>query len=105
MIQPAGGLQMIQYYPLARKIHRLCVLGMVVFGLIMGTTGSLMKYAQFVVVAMPSVDLLLARKIHNTMSPFFAIIFGIMMVSGGYMYLYPWFLKRSQKKKENLPRS
>lgn len=87
----------MQYYPLARKVHRFCVLFMVVLGLAMTGTGSVMKYAFLVTPVLPSVDLLRVRQLHAILSPFFGIILLAMMVSGGYMYLYPWLLRRVKK--------
>jgi TRAP-type C4-dicarboxylate transport system permease small subunit len=91
---------MAHFYTIARRVHRFCVLLIVLFGLVMSATGTLMKFALQVTQAMPFVDLLAARRIHNLLSPLFSIIFFTMMLSGGYMYIYPWLVKRGKQNKE-----
>ncbi|OGG08861.1 hypothetical protein A2154_02200 [Candidatus Gottesmanbacteria bacterium RBG_16_43_7] len=77
---------------LARKTHRLLVLLIIIFGLPMTITGTTMKYPY-----LSPIDESLARSLHNLLSPFFALIFLSMMLTGGYMYIYPWLQKYFRK--------
>ena len=89
---------------IARRIHRLCVLVVIILGLIMMVTGLTMKYA-FIARAFPFIDPSYARYLHSTASQYFALILLIMMVTGGYMFLYPYLLKRKMKKKTEIGRT
>jgi cytochrome b subunit of formate dehydrogenase len=88
-----------QLYTIARKIHRFCVLGMIVMGMVMATTGMIMKYAPLFLRYAPFFDPRLARIIHNFLSPFFGILLFTMMVTGGYMFIHPYLVKSKYKSK------
>ena len=71
-----------QLYILSRKIHRFMVIIIVVISLTMMITGLNMKYGWF------WLDPLFARDLHNLLSPYFAIVLLINVITGFYMYLY-----------------
>jgi len=74
-------------YLLARKIHRTMVLVMVVLIFIMSPTGAIMKFPE-ISKTFSFINPLTARYIHNQVSPFFSIALMIMLLTGGYMYLF-----------------
>jgi len=79
---------MIKLYLFSKKIHRVLVLIITVIGVIMSITGVLLKYT-FISTKFSFIDLGLVRFIHNSLSPFFVIIFFGMMITGIIMYLFP----------------
>ncbi len=88
----------LSYY--SHKIHRLLVVIIVILGLIMMTTGATMKYPQLI-----PIDPTQARHIHNTVSTYFSLVFGTMILTGLIMYITPWLIKtfRGPPKPTNLP--
>jgi cytochrome b subunit of formate dehydrogenase len=78
---------------LARKIHRFCVLIIIAIGLVMMVTGSIMKYPELFTFSDPFA----ARRLHNILSTYFSIILFVMMLTGGYLYIFPWIMKRVRK--------
>ncbi len=70
----------------SRKFHRLCVSLIVIFGVVMMVTGTMMKFGLDTTGS--------ARLLHNLLSPVFAFIFVIMMLTGLVMYIQPWVIKR-----------
>ena len=77
---------------LARKIHRLLVILIIITGLIMTITGSTMKYPN-----LSPINPLFARNLHDLTSTFFAVIFLMMMLTGSYMFFYPKLQKYFRK--------
>lgn len=75
-------------YLLAKKIHRLLVIIILIIGLVMAGTGILLKY-YFISEKLTFIDLGVVRSLHNNLSPYFAVIFLGMMITGIIMYLYP----------------
>jgi len=75
-------------YLLAKKIHRMIVLIIIVVGLLMAGTGTLLKYS-FVSEKLTFIDLGLIRFLHNNLSPVFSIVFLGMLITGFIMYLFP----------------
>ncbi|OGV96359.1 hypothetical protein A2W24_04470 [Microgenomates group bacterium RBG_16_45_19] len=82
-------------YLKAKKLHRFLALLIVVLALIMMVTGSIMKFP----LLFPFVDPLAARRLHNTLSPFFSLALFFMAASGLTMYFYPLYLKKKTTKK------
>ena len=74
-------------YLLAKKIHRLMVLVMVVLVFIMSPTGAIMKFPELAK-TFTFINPLTARFVHNQVSPFFSGALMIMLLTGGYMYLF-----------------
>jgi hypothetical protein len=66
---------------------------MVALTMIMGGTGTLMKYPSFFS-SLPFIDLGLMRAVHNMMSIYFSIVLSLMMLTGLYMYLFPYLRKK-----------
>jgi len=75
------------YY--SRKVHRLSLLFVIVLGLIQMITGLLMKYPDW----LPLVDQTDIRVLHYQTATWFALVFGLQMLSGIIMYLSPWLIK------------
>ena len=75
-------------YLLAKKIHRLLVLIIAVIGVLMAGTGILLKYT-FISKKLIFIDLGLIRSLHNNLSPYFAVVFLGMLITGLVMYLFP----------------
>jgi len=90
--------KLVQLFQWSKTIHRVALFGMVGFGLIMGITGSWLKFA-FLVRLTPGLDFQLVRYLHNQLSPFFSLFFAIMTATGLYMYWFPWYSKRQVAKK------
>lgn len=88
-------------YLKAKKLHRFLVLIIVILGLIMMVTGSVMKYPQL----FSFLDPLAARRLHSTISTFFSITLFFMATSGLVMYLYPAYQKRKLQKGSPTPAS
>lgn len=90
--------RLVQLFQWAKTLHRLSMFGMVGLGLIMGLTGSLLKF-EVISSVIPVFDLQLVRYLHNELSPFFSLFFGVMSLTGIYMYWFPWYSKRQAAKK------
>lgn len=89
----------LSYY--ARKIHRFLLLFVIIFGLIQMGTGIAMRYpAQF-----SMVDQGTALSLHYQTATYFAVTFGLQMLTGIIMHLTPWLIKtfRRPPKATNLP--
>ena len=84
---------MINLYVLSRKIHRILVLIISVIGLLMAGTGIMLKYT-FISERLTFIDLGLIRFLHNNLSPYFAIVFFAMFITGLFMYLFPLLQKK-----------
>jgi hypothetical protein len=54
-----------------------------------------MKYPEFALI-----DPLVARQAHGLISTLFSMVLFLMMLTGAFMYSYPW-LQKIIKKKEN----
>lgn len=76
---------------IARKIHRILVVATVLLGLSMMTTGSLLKFPLF------TLDYIMVRSVHNNLSTFFSAALFMMMVTGLFMYLFPYLNKQGRK--------
>lgn len=76
------------YY--ARKIHRILLFFVVIFGLIQIVTGLTMKYPQM----LPMIDPGGARLLHFQTATYFTVVFGLQMITGLIMYFTPWLLKQ-----------
>ncbi len=81
----------LSYY--ARKIHRLLLLFVIIFGLIQMLTGLAMRYPTLFSV----VDQGAALSLHYKTATYFAIAFGLQLVTGIIMYLAPIIIKYKQK--------
>lgn len=81
-------------YYYAKKIHRWSLWFVVVLGLVQLVTGLTMKYPQL----FPFIGELSARSLHRQTATYFAIFFGIQMLTGLVMYIIPWLIKFRQQK-------
>lgn len=79
------------YY--SRRIHRLSLWFVVILGLVQLVTGLTIKYPDF----FSFIDPVAARLLHGQTATYFAIFFGIQMLTGLVMYLTPWILKMTRK--------
>jgi hypothetical protein len=80
-------------YLWSKQIHRLCMYGTIFMVLIKGGTGLILKYDDFFR-QVKMIDLIYMRELHNTLSIYFAIFLACMMLTGLYMYLYPFLRSR-----------
>lgn len=89
----------LSYY--ARKIHRFLLLFVIIFGLIQMVTGLAMRYPKM----LPMIDQGAALSLHYKTATYFAIAFGLQMLTGIIMYLTPWLIKTFRRPPEptNLP--
>lgn len=90
-------MQLAKYSMFARKIHRFLVVFITLVGFAMMTTGYKMKSAGEGVNVLPFIDYQAARLLHNQLSTAFAFILAAMIVTGLFMYLYPWIMKLTRK--------
>lgn len=74
---------------ITKKIHRIFVAAVILLGTIMAATGIVLKYV--------GDSLGVVRYIHGNMSPYFTALLMVMMATGAYMYIYPWYLRRKTK--------
>ncbi len=81
----------LSYY--SRKIHRLSLWFVVILGLVQMVTGLTMKYPE----AFPFFDQPSVRLLHFQTAGYFALAFGIQMLTGIIMYITPWLLKTFRK--------
>jgi len=87
---------MIKLIIFTRKIHRIFVLIITVFSIIMAFSGIILKYP-FISAKITFLDLGMIRYVHNQLSPFFTITLMIMLVTGLLIYLTPWLNKITKK--------
>lgn len=76
-----------KFYLKSRKIHRFLAVFAVVFGLLMSVTGAVLKYG------LPSQRQ--ARILHNAMSPLFTLLLLGMIITGLFIFLFPYLKKKS----------
>lgn len=76
----------------ARTLHRWSLWFVVILGLVQMTTGLTMKYPGMV----PFVDPTGARLLHVQTAGYFALFFGIQMLTGMLMYITPWLSKKNR---------
>ncbi len=81
-----------------KKVHRYLVLGILVLGLAMGITGLLLKFPKIAADYLTFIDLGYIRFLHNNLSTYFSVVFFIMMLTGIWMYLYPGWVARRQRR-------
>jgi hypothetical protein len=91
-------MQLAKLAILARKIHRFLVLFVVVLGLIMMTTGLTLHEAEEGRQLFSFLDIGTARMIHSSISIIFSGLLSLMIVTGLYLFLYPWLQKITRKK-------
>jgi hypothetical protein len=81
----------------ARKLHRILVLFISVLSLIMIATGLTLRGGDEAG-EKPFINYNVAWSVHGAVSVFFAIVLGLMLITGLYLYLYPWIQKLSRPK-------
>jgi hypothetical protein len=82
---------------LARKVHRILVWFITILGLVMMATGLSMHEAEEGTTLIPILDQGFLRTTHNSLSSLFSLILGLMILTGFYMYIYPWLQKITKK--------
>jgi hypothetical protein len=87
----------------SRKIHRYLVILISVIGLVMMVTGFKMHKVLEGEDVLPFLDYTATRTLHNQLSTLFAIVLGLMIATGIFMYIYPWLVQLSRKKPSNPP--
>lgn len=84
---------MSNFFNWSRKIHRWSLWFVIVLGLVQLVTGLTMKYPQL----FHFIDEPTARGLHRQTATYFAVFFGIQMLTGIIMYITPWLLKITRK--------
>lgn len=87
---------MTMLYLWAKKNHRFLVPIVIFLSLIMLTTGVMMKYEQ-ALQKFSSINFTLVRSFHSNTSTYFSIVLTAMLITGTYMYIYPWLQRKKQK--------
>jgi hypothetical protein len=81
----------------ARKIHRILVSFVTISGLIMMMTGLVMRNSTEGETFLPFIDPTAARTVHGNTSAIFAVFLGLMILTGLFLYMYPWLIKILRK--------
>ncbi len=89
---------MTKLYTFCKAFHRVLVLVMLTIGLCMVLTGLLMKYPQLNESLLPFFKPALVRFLHNSLSIYFSIVLLLMMLTGAWMYLYPFLMRHRARK-------
>lgn len=92
---------MTKLYLWSKKIHRLSILAVSFLSLIMAVTGLLLKYSLFAATHLKFINPGLIRYLHNQLSPLFALTLLAMILTGGFMYLFPWLNQKFGKKQKD----
>ena len=90
---------MTKLYLWSRQLHRILVLIITALGLIMALTGFLLKYSSFAASHLKFINLGLVRYLHNQLSPFFGLVLILMVLTGLFMYLFPWLNQKVKQGK------
>lgn len=85
---------MTKIYLYARTIHRFLVMIISFLTLIMAGTGLILRQAREGKNLPNSIDVNLARYIHNQLSVLFTVVLILMALSGIIMYIYPLIKKK-----------
>jgi len=72
-------------YRYARIIHRYLVVIVVILGLLMIKTGLSMHEGLYF-----GFDPVTVRYVHNSVSTLFSIVLGGMMITGSYLFIFPY---------------
>ncbi len=75
----------IKVYLFAKKIHRVFVLVILITGITMAITGLCMYSGNYL-----SFDPLIIRTLHHQLSVVFALVLGIMGLTGFYQFIFPY---------------
>lgn len=84
---------MSSLYLLSKKIHRITMFIAVVLILLMTFTGTFMKFP-FLLKYVGFLNVIQLRQLHSTFSPYFSLTILVMLVTGVFMYLYPYLIKK-----------
>ena len=88
-----------QVYLWCKKIHRYLVLAIATLGILMGGTGYMMHENTYIL--LPAAQI---RTLHNNFSVTFAVVLGVMTLTGLYMFIFP-YLKAKQPPQPQPPLS
>jgi len=86
-------MNLVKFAILARKIHRWLLFLTIPLGLAQMTTGLVMLYPSVFSFITPAV----AVPVHLATAPWFALFFFLAMLTGLFLYLYPWLQRISRK--------
>lgn|SRR3989338_10284829 len=91
-------MNMSSLYLLCKKVHRITMFVAVVLILIMTFTGTFMKFP-FLIKYADFLNIIQLRQLHNAFSPYFSLTILIMLLTGVFMYLYPFLTKKENSTK------
>ena len=89
---PPRPRRLTQLFKWSRTVHRVFLFPVTALYILMTITGLALKYSA--VSRWLKIDEGLARYIHNQLSPYFAIVLGVMVITGWFLYLYPFLARR-----------
>lgn len=84
-----------------RKVHRILVWFMAITGIVMGTTGLLLRYPTWVSAHWSAIDLVLVRYVHRNISTSFGIGLLLMILTGLWLYIAPVLVRRRIKEEHH----
>ncbi len=87
-----------QLYLWCKKIHRYLVLGMAVLGILMGGSGYMMH--ENIYILLPATQI---RTLHNNFSVAFAVVLGVMTITGLYLFIFPYLKTKQPPQQPTLP--
>lgn len=67
----------------------------------MTISGTLLKYPKIAAEYLTFINIGFIRFIHSQLSTYFGIILFLMMITGAWMYFYPMWQQRKNRKKNN----
>jgi len=97
--------KMINLFLFSKKIHRYLVIIIISLGLLMTTSGVLLKFPEIASNYLTFINMGFVRYIHNQLSTYFGIALFLMTLTGTWMYFYPMWKQRKNKEKTNIPES
>ena len=75
----------VKVYLFAKKIHRLLVIVILITGIVMAVTGLFLYSGNYL-----SFDPLMIRTLHHQLSIVFAVVLGMMGLTGFYQFIFPY---------------
>lgn len=86
----------VKLYLWSKSIHRITLFVTLFLTGIMSVTGLVLKYPSLGIFF--PFDSVFVRSVHSVFSTYFAIVLGIMVLTGSYMYIFPLLRKPAPPK-------